>query len=60
MQLSPEQIQAVNILLNAAQIAQRRGAYSLADAHAVQEAIDKLVPREEQNKANSEEDQQDQ
>jgi len=55
MKLSPEQVQAVNILLNAVQIAQKRGAFSLSDAHTVQEAIDKLVPREEQNKAEEEE-----
>ena len=51
MQLSPDQVQAVNILLNATQVAQRRGAFSLADAHTIQEAIDKLVPREEQEAA---------
>lgn len=48
MQLSPEQVQAVNILLSAVQVAQKRGAYSLQDAHTLQEAVDKLVPREEQ------------
>jgi hypothetical protein len=48
MQLSPEQVQAVNLLLSAVQVAQRRGAYSLQDAHTLQEAIDKLVPREQQ------------
>jgi len=48
MQLTPEQVQAVNILLSATQVAQRRGAFSLQDAHTLQEAIDKLVPREQQ------------
>ena len=50
MQLSPEQVQAVNIVLSAVQVAQRRGAFSLQDAHTLQEAIDKLVPREEQER----------
>ena len=38
MQLTPEQVQSVNILLNAVQVAQRRGAFSLQDAHTLQEA----------------------
>lgn len=50
MQLSPEQVQSVNILLSAVQVAQRRGAFSLQDAHTLQDAIDKLVPREEQER----------
>lgn len=50
MQLSPEQIQSINVLLSAVQVAQRRGAYSLQDAATLQEAIDKLVPREEQER----------
>ena len=50
MQLSPEQVQSINILLSAVQVAQRRGAFSLQDAHTLQDAIDKLVPREEQER----------
>ena len=50
MQLSPEQVQSVNILLSAVQVAQRRGAFSLQDASTLQEAIDRLVPREEQER----------
>ena len=50
MQLSPEQVQSVNVLLSAVQVAQRRGAFSLQDAHMLQEAIDRLVPREEQER----------
>ncbi len=50
MQLSPEQVQSVNILLSAVQVAQRRGAFSLQDAHTLQDALDKLVPREEQER----------
>jgi hypothetical protein len=50
MQLSPEQVKSVNILLNAVQVAQRRGAFSLQDAHVLQEAVDQLVPREEQER----------
>ena len=50
MQLSPEQVQSVNILLSAVQVAQRRGAFSLQDAATLQEAIDRLVPREEQER----------
>ena len=50
MQLTPEQVQSVNILLSAVQVAQRRGAFSLQDAHTLQDAVDKLVPREEQER----------
>ncbi len=50
MQLAPEQVQSINILLSAVQVAQRRGAFSLQDAHTLQDAIDKLVPREEQER----------
>ena len=50
MQLSPEQVQSVNIILSAVQVAQRRGAFSLQDAATLQEAIDRLVPREEQER----------
>ena len=53
MQLTPEQVQSVNILLNAVQVAQQRGAFSLQDAHTLQEAIDRLVPREEQGQKES-------
>jgi hypothetical protein len=50
MELSPEQVQSINILLSAVQVAQRRGAFSLKDASTLQDAIDKLVPPEEQEK----------
>lgn len=50
MQLTPEQVQSVNILLSAVQVAQRRGAFSLQDASTLQEAINKLVPPEEQER----------
>jgi hypothetical protein len=50
MQLNPEQVQSINILLSAVQVAQRRGAFSLQDASTLQEAIDRLVPREEQER----------
>jgi len=50
MQLTPEQVQSVNVLLSAVQVAQRRGAFSLQDAHTLQESIDRLVPREEQER----------
>lgn len=50
MQLTPEQVQSINILLSAVQVAQRRGAFSLQDASTLQDAIDKLVPREEQER----------
>lgn len=50
MQLTPEQVQSINVLLSAVQVAQRRGAFSLQDAHTLQEAIDTLVPREEQER----------
>jgi hypothetical protein len=44
MQLTPEQVGSVNLLLAAAQLAQKRGAFSLKEAHALQEAIDLLAP----------------
>jgi len=50
MQLTPEQVQSINVLLSAVQVAQRRGAFSLQDAHTLQEAVDRLVPREEQER----------
>ncbi len=50
MQLAPEQVQSINVLLSAVQVAQRRGAFSLQDAHTLQDAIDRLVPREEQER----------
>ena len=49
MELTPDQVQSVNILLSAVQVAQQRGAFSLQDAHTLQEAVDKLVPRAQQN-----------
>ena len=45
MQLTPEQIGSVNLLLAAVQLAQKRGAFSLKEAHALQEAIDVLQPQ---------------
>ena len=54
MELTPEKVQAVNILLNAVQVAQSRGAFSLSDAHTIQEAVDRLVPRDEQEKQDEE------
>ena len=54
MQLTPEQVRSVNILLSAVQVAQRRGAYSLQDAATLQEAVDSLVPREEQERQRQE------
>ena len=50
MQLTPEQVQATNVLLSGCQVAQRRGAFSLQEAHTLQGAIDALVPREEQDR----------
>ena len=50
MQLSPEQVQATNVLLSGCQVAQRRGAFSLQEAQTLQGAIDALVPREEQDR----------
>ena len=44
MVLTPEQIGAVNLLLNGVQLAQKRGAFSLKEAHALQEALNKLAP----------------
>ncbi len=45
MQLAPEQVGSVNLLLAAVQLAQKRGAFSLKEAHALQEAIDVLQPQ---------------
>ena len=50
MELAPEQVQSINVLLSGCQVAQRRGAYSLQEASTLQEAIDQLVPREEQER----------
>ena len=50
MELTQEQVQSVNVLLGGCQVAQRRGAYSLQEAHTLQAAIDSLVPREEQER----------
>lgn len=44
MVLTPEQVGAVNLLLNGVQLAQKRGAFSLKEAHALQEALNKLAP----------------
>jgi len=44
MVLTPEQVGAVNLLLSGVQLAQKRGAFSLKEAHALQEALDKLAP----------------
>ena len=46
MELTPEQVGSVNLLLAAVQLAQKRGAFSLKEAHALQEAIDVLKPQE--------------
>jgi len=46
MQLSPEQVGSVNLLLAAVQLAQKRGAFSLKEAHSLQEAINVLNPQE--------------
>lgn len=54
MQLSPEQIKSINVLLSAVQVAQRRGAFSLQDAHTLQEAVNLLVPPEEQERQRQE------
>ena len=54
MQLSPEQVKSVNVLLSAVQVAQRRGAFSLQDAHTLQEAVNSLVPPEEQERQRQE------
>ncbi len=45
MQLTPEQVGSVHLLLAAVQLAQKRGAFSLKEAHALQEAIDVLQPQ---------------
>ena len=50
MELSPEQVQSINVLLSGCQVAQRRGAFSLQEAHTLQGSIDSLVPREEQER----------
>jgi uncharacterized protein YciU (UPF0263 family) len=54
MQLSPEQVKSINVLLSAVQVAQRRGAFSLQDAHTLQEAVNLLVPPEEQERQRQE------
>ena len=54
LHLEPAQVRAVNVLLSGCQVAQRRGAFSLSEAHTLQEAIDSLVPREEQERQRQE------
>jgi len=54
MQLSPEQVKSINVLLSAVQVAQRRGAFSLQDAHTLQESVNLLVPPEEQERQRQE------
>ena len=44
MLLTPEQVGAVNVVLSGVQLAQKRGAFSLKEAHTLQEALDKLSP----------------
>ncbi len=44
MLLTPEQVGAVNVILSGVQLAQKRGAFSLKEAHTLQEALDKLAP----------------
>jgi hypothetical protein len=47
LQLTQSQVKSVNILIAAAGVAQKKGAYSLEDAKVVFEAIQDLVPRPE-------------
>jgi len=47
LQLTQSQVKSVNILIAAAGVAQKKGAYSLQDAKVVFEAIQDLVPRPE-------------
>lgn len=42
--LRPDQVNSVNVLIAAAQVAQSKGAFSLVDAKSVLEAIQNLVP----------------
>jgi len=44
MLLTPEQVGAVNVILSGVQLAQKRGAFSLKEAHTLQEALEKLAP----------------
>jgi hypothetical protein len=48
MLLTPEQVGAVNVILSGVQLAQKRGAFSLKEAHTLQEALDKLAPHSAQ------------
>jgi hypothetical protein len=42
--ITHEQVRAVNVLLAAAQVAQKNGAFSLADAKSVAEAVFAFAP----------------
>ena len=44
LELRADQVQSVNVLIAAAQVAQSKGAFSLADAKSVLEAIQNLIP----------------
>lgn len=47
MYISVEQVKAVNVLLAAVNVAQQKGAFSLADSTAVFEAVKAFVPPKE-------------
>lgn len=48
IELTPQQIGAVNVLIKGVQVAHSKGAYTLRDASKLQEALDVLVPPTEQ------------
>jgi len=50
LQLDNEQIKAVNILIAAAGVAQKAGAFSLEDAKTIFQAIKTLAPEQEVEK----------
>ena len=54
MNLSPEQVQAVNVLISAINVAQKRGVYTLKEAQTIQTAIDLLVVSESEEQTDVE------
>lgn len=54
LHLSAEQVAAVNMMIQGVLVAQRKGAYSLQDASLLKDALEKLVPPQQQDEQPSE------
>jgi len=56
MHISVEQVQALNVLIAAVNVAQQKGAYSFADSQAVYDAIKKFIPEQPAEESPEEEE----